>query len=190
MDEPILRTERLLLRRLGPGDVDAFAAMNADPEVMHYFEKPLDRSETEAMITRIDRHFARHRFGWFAVEAPGVAPFVGFVGISYPRFHAHFTPAVEVGWRLARPFWGMGYATEAGRASIDFAFDRLCLDEVVSMAVADNERSTRVMARLGMMRRSEDDFGHPKLPFDHSLRRHVLYRISKENWVRQRSQAS
>ena len=98
-----------------------------------------------------------------------------------PAFHAHFTPCVEVGWRIVRRFWGRGFATEAGRASIDFAFGRLGIDEVVSMAVVANERSRRVMAKLGMARRPEDDFGHPKIPFGHPLRHHVLYRIKKQS---------
>lgn len=182
-DRPGLRTEHLILRRLCPDDLEPLAAMNADPEVMCYFPACLDRSETEALIARMDRHFVRHGFGWWAVDVPGVRSFAGFVGLLVPAFHAHFTPCVEVGWRLPRPLWGRGYATEAGRVSIDFAFDHLGLDEVVSMAVVDNAASRRVMERLGMTRRPEDDFGHPKLPFDHPLRRHVLYRISRRAWI-------
>ncbi|MGI9504850.1 MAG: GNAT family N-acetyltransferase [Geminicoccaceae bacterium] len=174
-----LRTERLLLRRLRSNDIDTFAAMNADAEVMRYFPACLDRAETEALIARMNRHFERYGFGWWAVEAQDTAAFVGFVGLLVPAFHAHFTPCVEVGWRLVRHCWGQGYATEAGRASINFAFEQLEVDEVVSMAVAANERSRRVMAKLGMNRRPADDFGHPKLPFGHPLRHHVLYRLKR-----------
>lgn len=183
-------TDRLILRRLHPDDIDAFAAMNADPVVMQHFPACLTRAETEALVVRMNHHFDRHGFGWWAVEVPGVMAFVGFVGLSYQQFHAHFTPAVEVGWRLIRSAWGRGYATEAGQASLDFAFERLGLDEVVSMAVVDNHPSRRVMERLGMTRRPEDDFGHPKLPFDHPLRRHVLYRISRDTWHRRREGVS
>ena len=112
--------------------------------------------------------------------------FAGFAGLLVPAFQAHFTPCVEVGWRFAREAWGYGYATEAGRVSVDFAFDHLGLDEILSMAVIDNWRSRRVMERLGMTRRPEDDFGHPKLPFNHTLRPHVLYRVTKEAWRRAR----
>jgi len=178
-DDVELRTERLILRRLRPDDVDAFAAMNADPEVMRYFPACLDRTETEALIVRMNRHFARHGFGWWAVDVPGVMAFAGFVGLLVPAFHTHFTPCVEVGWRLVRQAWGHGYATEAGRASIDFAFNRLGIEEIVSMAVVANHPSHRVMERLGMTRRPDDDFGHPKLPFDYPLRPHVLYRLRK-----------
>lgn len=183
-DEPVLTTTRLILRRLMPSDLDAFAAMNADPEVMRYFPACLDRSETEAFVARMNRHFERRGFGWWAVELRDDDAFAGFVGLMRPAFHAHFTPCVEVGWRLPRRFWGRGYATEAGSACLTFAFDRLDLDEVVSMAVTENWPSRRVMERLGMSRRTEDDFGHPKLPFDHPLRPHVLYRLTREAWTR------
>ncbi|MGI9419591.1 MAG: GNAT family N-acetyltransferase [Geminicoccaceae bacterium] len=182
-DGPILKTERLLLRRLEADDADAFAAMNADPEVMRYFPAGLDRAETDALILRMDRHFERHGFGWWAVEARNSGTFTGFVGLSRPAFHAHFTPCVEVGWRLVRAAWGQGYATEAGRACLEFGFGRLGLREIVSMAVVGNHRSRRVMERLGMARRAEDDFGHPKLPFGHPLRPHVLYRLSRQAWT-------
>jgi RimJ/RimL family protein N-acetyltransferase len=181
-DQVILQTERLILRPLLADDIGAFAAMNADPEVMRYFPARLDRGETEALMARMERHLERHGFGWWALEAKDEAPFIGFAGLSCPAFHAHFTPCVEVGWRLARAFWGKGYATEAGLASLDFAFEQLRLDEIVSMAVAGNHRSRAVMERLGMTRRPADDFGHPKIPLGHELRQHVLYRLSKESW--------
>jgi ribosomal-protein-alanine N-acetyltransferase len=181
-EEFILETDRLILRPLRQGDTDALAAMNADPEVMRYFPARMDQRGTEALMDRMDRHFARHGFGWWALEKKGDAPFIGFAGLLRPAFQAHFTPCVEVGWRLARAYWGFGYATEAGRASLDVAFERLGLDEVVSMTVTDNRGSRAVMERLGMVRRPRDDFGHPKLPFGHPLREHVLYRLSKESW--------
>lgn len=184
--ERVLRTQQLILRRLRPNDIDAFAAMNADPEVMRYFPANLSRAETKALMMRMDRHFERHGFGWWAVEMRGTAVFAGFVGLLVPAFHAHFTPCVEVGWRLVRSAWGRGFATEAGQASIDFAFEHLGIDQIMSMAVADNWRSRRVMERLGMARRVEDDFGHPKLPFDHPLRPHVLYRLSRKAWTQGR----
>jgi len=187
--ETALRTERLILRRLRPSDINSFAAMNADPEVMRYFPACLDHAETKALVARMDAHFERHGFGWWALEAPGFASFVGFAGLLAPAFHAHFTPCVEVGWRLVREAWGQGYATEAGHAAIDFAFDNLGLDEILSMAVLDNGRSRRVMERLGMTRRREDDFGHPNIPFDHPLRHHVLYRISRQNWAKRSRRA-
>lgn len=179
----ILKTERLILRSWRPEDLDPFAAMGADPEVMRYFPALLDHKETKALIARMDREFERNGFGWCAVEVPGVFDFIGFIGLSRPRFHTHFTPCVEVGWRLRRDAWGHGYATEGASACLKYAFGKLGLEEVVSMAVEANHRSRAVMKRLGMTRRPEDDYGHPTIPFDHPLRRHVLYRLSRQDWT-------
>jgi RimJ/RimL family protein N-acetyltransferase len=110
---------------------------------------------------------------------PGVADFIGFVGLSVPTFEAHFTPCVEIGWRLAQEHWGQGYATEAARAAIDFGFQKFELSEIVSFTVPDNLRSRAVMERIGMTRSPADDFDHPALPENHPLRRHVLYRKSR-----------
>lgn len=178
--EPVLKTERLLLRPWSPEDLDGLAAMNADPEIMRYFPTRPDRAESAAMMARVQAHIERHGFGLWALEVPGVSSFAGFVGLFVPAFHAHFTPCVEVGWRLVREAWGQGYATEAGRACLGFAFDRLGLDEVISFTTVENKRSRKVMERLGMKRKPADDFSHPKLPFDHPQRPHVLYRLPRQ----------
>lgn len=176
--EPIV-TPRLLLRRWVPDDLEPFAAMNADPRVMEFFQKCATRDESDAMVARIQTHFDEKGFGLWAVEVPGVAPFAGFIGLHTPSFEAHFTPCVEIGWRLAVPFWGHGYATEGATAALRFAFDVLHLPEVVSMTAVINERSWRVMERLGMTRTPDDDFDHPLVPDGHRLRRHVLYRMKR-----------
>ncbi|HEX4561896.1 MAG TPA: GNAT family N-acetyltransferase [Gemmatimonadales bacterium] len=173
---PTIRTHRLHLRLWRDEDFPAFAALNADPRVMEYLPRPLDRAESDARAARIRAHFARHGFGLWAVEVPGVADFIGFVGLSVPDFEAHFTPCIEVGWRLAHEHWGQGYATEAARAALDFGFRRLALEEIVSSTVPANRRSRSVMERVGMTRTAADDFDHPVLPEEHPLRRHVLYR--------------
>lgn len=176
-DHPTLRTARLVLRPWRPDDLDAFAALNADPAVMEHFPAPLDRAESDALAARIAAHFDRHGYGLWAVEEPGVCAFAGYVGLAWRDFPAPFTPAVEIGWRLARECWGRGYATEAGRRVLDFAFDEAGLDEVVSFTVPANRRSRAVMERLGLARDPDGDFDHPVLPDGHPLRRHVLYRI-------------
>jgi RimJ/RimL family protein N-acetyltransferase len=176
-----LETDRLLLRQWRDSDLAPYAALNADAIVMEFFPRPLDRAESDASAARIQDHFARHGFGLWAVEVPGVAEFIGFVGLSVPAFDARFTPCVEVGWRLAREFWGRGYATEAARAALDFGFHDLGLVEVVSFTVPANLRSRAVMERIGMSRSESDDFDHPSLPAGHPLRRHVLYRISRSS---------
>jgi ribosomal-protein-alanine N-acetyltransferase len=117
---------------------------------------------------------------------PGVAPFIGFVGLWHIPFEAHFTPAVEVGWRLARAHWGQGYATEGARAALEVGFTRLGLDEIVSMTVPANARSRRVMERIGMTRDSADDFDHPRVPAGNPMRRHLLYRLSRADWAKAR----
>ncbi len=173
-----LRTERLLLRRWRASDHEPFARLNADPVVMQYMVGTLSREDSDAFVVRIEQQFDERGFGLWAVEVPGVAPFVGFVGLSVPRFEAHFTPAVEVGWRLDRPYWGRGYATEAARASLADGFERARLPEIVSFTIPINLRSIAVMQRIGMTRDPEDDFDHPGVPKGHPYRRHVLYRIA------------
>jgi RimJ/RimL family protein N-acetyltransferase len=141
---------------------------------MEHFPGVLTRAESDALVERIEAHFERHGFGLWAVEVVDQVPFIGFVGLAVPSFEAHFTPCVEVGWRLATEFWGRGYATEAARACAAFAFEHAGLDSIVSMTVPENRRSRRVMERLGMTRDPADDFDHPTQQ-DH--RRHVLYRL-------------
>ncbi len=172
----MLETNRLLLRAWRSEDLAPFAALNADPRVMEHFPAPLSRAESDALAERIQAHFDAHGFGVWAVEAPGVAAFAGFVGLAVPRFEAHFTPCVEIGWRLAAEHWGRGYATEGARAAMAFGFESLELDEIVSFTAPANVRSVRVMEKLGMTRDPEEDFDHPSLPEGHPLRRHVLYR--------------
>ena len=176
MDEII--TPRLRLRKWRTSDLGPFAALNADPRVMEHLPKPLDQEETRAMIGRIEEHFRRHGFGLWAVEAPGVAEFIGYVGLSVPSFEAAFMPCVEIGWRLAAGHWGNGYATEAARAALADGLGRLGLKEIVSFTVPANVRSVAVMERLGMKRDPVEDFDHPRLPEGHHLRRHVLYRLA------------
>jgi ribosomal-protein-alanine N-acetyltransferase len=184
-----LRTPRLLLRRWRLADRAPYASLNADPEVMRFFPSTLTRERSDAHVDRIEAHFALHGFGLWAVEVPGEVAFIGFVGLDVPAFDAHFTPAVEIGWRLAKAHWGEGYATEAARAVLDDAFTRLEIAAVVSMTAVPNEPSQRVMQRLGMHRDPADDFDHPNVPAGHWLRRHVLYRLTADEWRQYRSQS-
>lgn len=184
---PALSTDRLVLRAWRDTDRAPFAALNADPRVMEHFPSALSPADSDAMVERIRRHFASHGFGLWAVEAPGVAGFVGFVGLVHVPFAAPFTPAVEVGWRLAAEHWGRGYATEGARRVLEVGFEQLHLEQIVSMTVPANQRSRHVMEKLGMQRSPADDFDHPRLPEDHPLRRHVLYRLSRTEWANQRS---
>lgn len=146
---------------------------------MEFLPQALTREESDTLATRICEHFDRYGFGLWAVEVKGGAQFIGFIGLSVPRFEAHFTPCVEVGWRLAYEHWGKGYATEGARAAVAFGFDELGLDEIVSFTVPEHQHSRRVMERIGMTHSSTDDFDHPGLSEGHRLRRHVLYRLRK-----------
>lgn len=173
-----LRGERVLLRRWTEDDLAPFAAMNADPRVMEHYPATLTREESDSFVReRVEPHFAEHGFGLWAVEVPGAAPFVGYVGLSLPGFEAHFMPCVEIGWRLGFEHWGKGYATEAARVAVEFGFSEAGLDEIVSFTVPENRRSIAVMERLGMTYAGE--FDHPRLPDGHRLRRHVLYRLAR-----------
>ncbi len=179
---PSLTTVRLSLRPWREQDRAPFAELNRDSRVMEFLPKPLTRAESDATAARIGEHFERHGFGLWAVEVVGVADFIGFVGLNVPKFEAHFTPCVEIGWRLAYDHWAQGYATEAAGAALAFAFESLALDQVVSFTVPANDRSRRVMERLAMTRSPADDFEHPQLANGHPLRHHVLYRLPRSAW--------
>ncbi|HRX86853.1 MAG TPA: GNAT family N-acetyltransferase [Phycisphaerae bacterium] len=179
MKPATLQTSRLLLRPWRDADLPDFAALNADPRVMEFMPAMLTRAESDSAAAALRDHFARHGFGRWAVEIPGISDFIGFVGLHHVAFTAPFTPCVEIAWRLAAPHWGQGYATEAAQAALAFAFETLQLDEVVAFTVPTNTRSRRVMERLGMTRNPGEDFEHPKLPPGHPLRHHVLYRCTR-----------
>ena len=178
----MLRTDRLLLRPWRTADRQAFARMNADPEVMEFFVAPLTREESDAFVDRIEAGFAEHGFGVWAVEEISTGAFIGFAGLLHQTFEASFTPAFEVGYRLARHAWGHGYATEAAREAVRFGFEHVGLVEIVSMTAVANVRSRAVMEKLGMTHDLADDFDHPRVPDGHPLKRHVLYRLTSERW--------
>jgi len=169
-----LETTRLLLRPWRDADLAPFAALNADPEVTRHLPGPLTRPESDALAARLCEHVATHGWGLWAVEHAGA--FIGFIGLARPRFDAPFGPAVEVGWRLARPVWGRGLATEGARAARDFAREHLAALPLVSFTVPANTASRRVMEKIGLVHDPTADFDHPALPIGHPLRRHVLYR--------------
>jgi RimJ/RimL family protein N-acetyltransferase len=173
-----LETPRLWLRQWREEDFEPFAALNSDPETMRYFPARLRRAESDAFAERAGLLIALRGWGLWAVELKAGGEFIGFVGLNEVDFQADFTPAVEVGWRLARQYWGNGYATEAARAAVDFGFRELGLEEIVAMTTPANQRSRRVMERLGMVRDPAADFDHPRFPA-WPLRRHVLYRLAR-----------
>lgn len=176
-----LQTVRVGLRKFKPEDLAEFAALNADPEVMENFPKMLTRDECQEFMSRINKKIDEQGFGFWAAELIETKELMGFVGITRVSFETEFTPAVEIGWRLARKFWGQGLATEAAAACLHFAFHDAGLDEVVSFTSILNKRSFSVMERIGMTRSGE--FDHPKIDPGHRLHRHVLYKISKQHFL-------
>ena len=168
---------RLSLRRWCEADRAPFRTLNADPRVMEFFPSLLTPEESDAAITRVERHFDRHGFGFYAAELIETQTFIGFIGLNVPAFEAPFMPTVEIGWRLAYDYWGRGLATEGARAVVRYAFETLKLDSLVSFTATANLRSRRVMENIGMARDAAEDFDHPSLPEGHPLRRHVLYRL-------------
>lgn len=156
----VIRTERLLLRHWRAEDRQPFAELNADPEVRRYFQGTMMREASDAFADAVDRHWREQGWGLWAVEVPGCAPFIGYVGL-WPADYLPSGPAVEVGWRLARAYWGHGYATEAAREALRFGFETVRLEEIVSFTVPQNVRSTRVMERIGLRRDPTADFDHP-----------------------------
>lgn len=172
----VIETARLRLRTWEPADREPFAKLNADVRVMEFFPAVLSRPESEALVDRVEAHFECHGFGPFAVQLRETREFIGFSGPFVVSFESHFTPCVEIGWRLASDYWGHGYATEAARAVLRHCSEVLELKRLVAFTVPMNVRSRRVMEKIGMTHDPRDDFDHPKLPEGHPLRRHVLYR--------------
>lgn len=176
-----IATERLTLRSWRDSDGEPFAHMNAGARVMEFLRGPLAQEESDAMLDGIEAHFKQHGFGLWAAELRRGRMFIGFIGLEIPQFEAHYTPCVEIGWRLAAEHWGQGLATEGAHAVIVYAFKSLGLNEIVATTVPPNIRSRRVMEKLGMMRNPADDFDHPLLAEGHPLRQHVLYRLNRSD---------
>jgi RimJ/RimL family protein N-acetyltransferase len=206
----LLTTQRLILRPWRETDREGFARLNDDPAVMEFMPRRLSRDESDATAASIQAAIERRGWGFWAVGVKGgggggvhaagegvaagtahaadegaaahAGAFIGFVGLSVPGFTAHFTPCVEIGWRLAKEHWGNGYASEAAAACLRFGFEKLKLQQIVAFTVPLNKRSIGVMKRIRMSRDPADDFDHPKLSAGHPLQRHVLYRIDRSDW--------
>ncbi|MCE3233645.1 MAG: rimL [Rickettsiaceae bacterium] len=172
----MIQTPRLILRHWKESDLLPFAALNADPEVMRFFPSTLTKEESDAMAERIKASFTQDGFGLWAAELKEEGQFIGFIGLNRPSFEAHFTPCVEISWRLAKEYWNKGYATEGAKAALEYGFNKLDLHEIVSFTAVINTPSRRVMEKIGMKREPQDDFDHPKLSDGNPLLRHVLYR--------------
>jgi RimJ/RimL family protein N-acetyltransferase len=172
-----IRTDRLRLRQWRSSDLEPFAALSSDPEVMRFYRSPWTREQSDAFAARCRDHINLHGYGPWAVEVAGGPPFIGVVGLSRPDFRDFKTPLVNISWRLAPTAWGHGYATEAARAAVAFAFGALLLDEICAIVALANDASRRVMQRLAMTHDPSEDFDHPFFADTHPTRRHALYRL-------------
>ncbi len=173
-----LQTKRLILRDWRDSDIPTFIAMNQDRWVMEFFPEIWSEEKSRQCVENFRQHFVENGFGLFAVELQETQEFIGFVGLQKVGFTAHFTPAVEIGWRLDSQHFNKGYATEAAREVLRFAFAELKLQELVSFTVPSNRASRNVMEKIGMIRDEKDDFFHPRIEQNHKFARHVLYRIN------------
>lgn len=179
----VLNTDRLLLRQWREDDLPRFYALNSDAAVMAYFPALLSRQESDALATKLMDMIENQGWGFWAVEIISTGQFIGFTGMqpSRPALPCH--PAIEIGWRLARGFWGRGYATEAAKAALTFGFNELKLAGIIAFTALQNSRSRAVMARIGMVNTS--NFFHPDIPPDNPLSEHALYDITRRQWLEQ-----
>ena len=180
-----IETERLYLRQWQASDFAIFAEMNADPEVMKYFPKLLSATMSDVIANKCQQLIKDNGWGFWAVSLKDCSKkshaFIGFVGLNQTHADMSFVPCIEIAWRLRKEFWGQGYATEAARASLNFAFTELVLDEVVAFTAVINQRSQLIMERIGMTD-TQDNFYHPALNANHPLAEHVLYKITRQQW--------
>jgi 3-dehydroquinate dehydratase/shikimate dehydrogenase len=181
MDKLII-TERLIVRPWKKEDSIPFAALNADPRVREFFPSLLTKQESDRSIEMMSEHITKHGWGFWAACWKETDQCIGMVGLQNIQFEAAFTPAVEIGWRLAFDQWSKGLAVEGALGALKFAFQNLKLNEVVAFTAAENAKSRRVMEKIHMKNNPKDDFNHPKLQIEHPLCKHVLYRINHEDW--------
>ena len=186
-----LTTERLILRPWLESDLAAFVALGQDEAVMRYFPQLLSAAQSLEFAQKIRQRFADNGWGFWPVQCQRSQQFIGFVGLNRPQIQLPFmetcpekaeTPCIEIGWRLASQYWGQGLAPEAANAALDFAFTQLQLDEVVSFTATSNLPSQRVMQKIGMSQR-QANFLHPSVPAEHPLCEHVLYNITRNEWL-------
>jgi ribosomal-protein-alanine N-acetyltransferase len=185
MPKPMtLEGPRLRLRPWREEDLTPLAAINADPVAMRHFAAPMSRAESDAWAARLQAHIEAHGWGFWAVERRAAPGCIGAVGLMHIPWEAEFTPAVEIGWRIAPGLQRQGLAEEAARLALAAGFGPAGLPEIVAFTVPANEASWRLMEKLGMAPAGR--FEHPRLPQGHPLRQHLLYRITRADWVAQR----
>lgn len=180
----ILETERLILRTWEDSDLQKMFEINQDPRVMEYFPSLQDLEITGKFIKRVNSHFDNHGYSLYACDRKDSNEFIGFIGLFTADFDAHFTPATEIGWRLSSKHWRLGFATEGAKAVLNYAFNELKIPEIVSFTAMNNLKSINVMKKIGLHHDEKDNFDHPKLDVSSNLRRHVLYRLRYDEFIK------
>jgi len=180
--EVFIETERLLLRQWKESDKKPFAQLNSDPETLLHFPKTLAEEESNSFVDKTIQLINKNKYGLFAVELKDSGKFIGFTGLAVPSWEADFTPCTEIGWRIYKGYWGKGYATEAAKKVLNFAFSKLKLEEVVAFTSHFNIPSIKVMKRIGMIHDPARDFDHPRIEQGHKFSPHVFYQISRSNF--------
>lgn len=180
----ILKTNRLNVRTINENDYQYFLELSQNKDIMKFFPNILSDEEVKSFIDNIIKHQNKFGYSLYALELIETNEFIGFTGLYHTTFVEHFTPAVEIGWRVLKKHWGMGYAPEAAKAILDFGFKKIGLKEIVSFTPKVNKNSIRVMEKIGLKRNPSDDFNNPKVPRDSYLCPHVLYRLSQEDYFK------
>lgn len=176
-----LETDRLRLRQWRESDYPLFSNLNSDPEVMKYFPELLSKEDSDCLAIKLQSLIQDRGWGLWALELKSTNQFIGYTGLHHTNEELIFSPAIEIGWRLSKSHWKQGYATEAAKAVLKFAFISLQLEEIVSFTSVINKNSIAVMQRINM-KDTLSNFKHPKIAVDNKLSEHVLYKITSENW--------
>lgn len=175
----IIETDRLILRTWKDKDIKPYFLINQDPKVIEFLGGALTMEQVQDFIKAQNIQYQERNYALWAAELKESGEMIGFIGLHYVDWEAHFTPAIEIGWRLGSQYWGNGYATEGAKACLSYGFNKIGLREIIAITVPANVRSRRVMEKLGLKRDMGDDFVHPELPHDHHLSQHVLYRLAR-----------
>ncbi len=174
----IIETERLILRTWKDEDADALWQINQDPKVIEFLLGCLTMKQVTEFMQACNESFEAEQFCFFATEVKETRDMIGFIGLNRIKWEAHFTPAIEIAWRLGSQYWSKGYAQEGAKAALDYGFNKLGLSEIVSFTIPDNARSVRVMEKIGMRRDLQGDFVNPHRIGHPVVKASVLYRIA------------
>lgn len=179
MKDIIIETERLMLRTWHIDDAQKYYEINQDKKVIEFLAGPMMMEEVQTFIVGANEHQVQYGYSLWATVEKESNQLMGFIGLNKPKWQTHFAPAPEIAWRLGSQYWGKGYASEGAKAALQYGFNQCDLNEIVSFTVPMNKRSIHVMKRIGMKRDESGDFHHTKLPSDHPLSWHILYRIAR-----------